>query len=183
MAGGTVVLGDVEGRTLAERVAEQGITVVVATPSVCRGLVSSPEGPPDGAALRLAVCLSGPVDRAVHLELERRYDALVVEGYGRVEATCAALANPYTGRRKPGSLGLPLPEESCRIVDHEGCDLAAGSTGEIVLRGPNIMSGYLDDPARSREALRDGWLHTGDSGHVDGDGYYYLAPRPIPCSG
>ena len=131
------------------------------------------------ASLRLALCIGGPASDAVFDEFEERHDALVVESYGLVEGTCLSCANPYTGVRKRGSLGLPLQGQECRIVDARGMELPAGQVGEIVVRGPNLMKGYDGESDLTARTIRDGWLHTGDRGYVDPDGYYFLA-APAP---
>ena len=104
---------------------------------------------------------------------QERHDALIVEVYNRAEATCLCCANPYTGVRKSGSLGLPLPGLKCAIVDAQGRELPPGAKGEIVVRGPNVMKEYYKDPEDTKKALRGGWLHTGDFGYIDSDGYYW----------
>jgi acyl-CoA synthetase (AMP-forming)/AMP-acid ligase II len=120
------------------------------------------------------VCSSGPVGEDTFRRFEEWHDALIVEVYGLPEVTCLACANPYTGVLKPGSLGLVLPGQEVRISGSRGEDLPAGESGEIVVRGPNVMKEYFRDPDATARTLRDGWLHTGDRGHVDADGYYYL---------
>ena len=79
--------------------------------------------------------------------------------------------------RKPGSVGVPPPLYEMRIVDEDGADLPAGEIGEIVGRGPITMPGYYKRPDLTRETIRDGWIHTGDLGHVDEDGFLYLVDR------
>ena len=73
-----------------------------------------------------------------------------------------------------------MPGEQCRVVGESGGDCAVGEPGEILIRGPNIMKGYYNDPASSARTLREGWLHTGDLGRIDSDGYYYLIGRKQP---
>ncbi len=87
-------------------------------------------------------------------------------------------SNPLRGKRKPGSVGLPLPDLYVRIVDPETFrDVQPGSTGELWLKGPGITPGYWEKPDETAEAFIDGWFRTGDLGRVDGDGYYYLTDR------
>lgn len=96
-----------------------------------------------------------------------------MEAYNVTEATCLCCANPYSGIRKQGSLGIPLPGLMYAILNEQGKELAAGERGEIALRGPNVMKEYYKDPDRTRQAFRGGWLHTGDFGYIDSDGYYW----------
>jgi acyl-CoA synthetase (AMP-forming)/AMP-acid ligase II len=114
------------------------------------------------------------VGRKLLRQFEERHDVLIVEGYGLVEGTCLTCANPYTGVHKAGSLGLPLPGQECRIFDEQDNALPPGRVGEIVVRGPNVMKEYYREPQATARTLRGGWLHTGDSGYADSDGYYYL---------
>ena len=105
-------------------------------------------------------------------------NARLIEGYGLTE-TCSGLT--YLDRAhmesKQGSVGIPLPWVQVRVVDTDGRDVPAGENGEVVARGPKVSSGYLDDPAATAEAFRDGWFHTGDVGCLDEDGYLYIRDR------
>jgi len=85
--------------------------------------------------------------------------------------------NPYYGARKPGSIGLPVRGQQMKIIASDGTAVADGELGEIVVKGPNVMAGYLHNPEATAAAIRDGWLHTGDVGHVDPDGYFFIVDR------
>jgi long-chain acyl-CoA synthetase len=85
--------------------------------------------------------------------------------------------NPIRGVQKPGSVGLPLPDIEVKIFDDHGQELPTGQVGEIVVRGPNVMRGYYNHPEETAATLRNGWLHTGDMGQKDGDGYIYIVDR------
>ncbi|MBX5476216.1 MAG: long-chain fatty acid--CoA ligase [Clostridia bacterium] len=135
--------------------------------------------PEDLSSLR--VCNSGGAAMPVEVmrEFERRTGATVVEGYGLSEASPVTHTNPTTGLRKPGSIGLPLPDTECRIVDVETGerDVPVGEVGELCIRGPQVMKGYWNRPEETAETLRDGWLHTGDIARMDEDGYFYITDR------
>jgi len=177
-AGAACVLGEsLSPAAFLEEVSEKSITVLAGAPHFFADLVRAADAPRDVPSLRLAICNAGSVGQPALRAFEDRYEAFVVEGYGLVEATCICCANPYTGRRKADSVGLPLPGEQCRVVGESGRDCAVGEPGEILIRGPNIMKGYYNDPASSARVLRDGWLRTGDLGRIDSDGYYYLIGR------
>jgi carnitine-CoA ligase len=116
-------------------------------------------------------------------ELERRYGMKVMSGFGMSETTFGLL-EPFDGRRKPGAMGFPrhhpdpsVPRTEAAIVDDEGNFLGDNEVGELVLRGPAHMLGYFHDPERTAEALRDGWLYTGDMARRDTDGQYYFVDR------
>jgi crotonobetaine/carnitine-CoA ligase len=108
---------------------------------------------------------------------------VVIEGYGMSEIP-ASLGNPYEGTRKLGSLGMLLkhPDPSvkwiqARVVDEAGEDVDAGDTGELVVRTPNLMTGYFRDPAQTEASFRDGWFMTGDLVRQDADGFYFFVAR------
>ena len=94
------------------------------------------------------------------------------------ETGCIASINPYYGERKVGSIGLPIRGQQMKIVDQEtGEPAETGAFGEIMMRGPNIMIGYLHNPEATAESIRDGWLYSGDIGYVDEDGYFFIVDR------
>ncbi len=174
-AGAACILREVFSPGILHDISERRATVIAGMPFLYELLASQPEFPSsDLSSLRLAVCSSGPVGDRIRTQFEERYDALFVEGYGPVEATCLCCANPYTGVRKSGSLGLPLPGVECRIIGPDDRELSIGEPGEIIVRGPNVMKGFYRDPEATARTLKNGWLHTGDPGYTDTDGYYYL---------
>ena len=113
---------------------------------------------------------------AIH-EFEDRYGVPILEGYGQSEGTVVTTANPLTGVRKPGTVGLPLSGQEVRVVGEDDKPLPSGQVGEVTVRGPNVMRGYLGKPEETAEALRGGWLHTGDLGRFDEDRYLVLVDR------
>jgi long-chain acyl-CoA synthetase len=135
----------------------------------------------------IKLCLSGAA--ALMAETKRRFEELtgghIMEAYSLSEALLAAIANPMHGANKPGSVGMPVPDVDVRIADGETGEgtLATGEVGEILIRAPQIMSGYWNDAAETAVALRDHrdgggpWLHTGDLGHMDADGFIFIVDR------
>jgi long-chain acyl-CoA synthetase len=117
------------------------------------------------------------------VEVMRRFEQLtggkVLEGYGLTEAAPVTHSNPREGVRKPGSVGLPMPDVDCKIVDVETGtrEVNPGEAGELCLRGPNLMDGYWRRPEETAAVLRDGWLHTGDIVRMDEDGYFSVVDR------
>ncbi len=130
----------------------------------------------------IQACLSGAAPLPV--EVRRRWEALtggrLVEGYGLTEASTVVCANPLTkdGVVKEG-VGIPFPDTDVRIVDLEtgARDLPLGEAGELLVRGPQLMKGYWNQPEETAETLRDGWLHTGDIATMDEDGCLYIVER------
>lgn len=118
---------------------------------------------------------------AMPVELLRRFEALygfpVLEGDGPTECGPVTCVNPLDGVRKPGSVGLEIPEVEMSIRDDRGVALLAGEIGEICVRGPNVMQGYWRQPEASAEVFFDDWLRTGDLGYKDADGYIFMVDR------
>jgi long-chain acyl-CoA synthetase len=129
----------------------------------------------------IRACMSGaaPLPVEVQESFEKLTRGRLVEGYGQTETSPVTHANPMYGRRKVGSIGIPIPSTESKVVDlGTGEDLPAGQIGELAVRGPQVMAGYLGLPEATQEVLRpDGWLLTGDIARVDEDGYYQLIAR------
>ena len=146
-------------------------------PTMLAMLLGLPEPPVpmSRSSLRFLLTGSAPVPADLLLAFEERFGVPVIEGYGLTECTCRATFNPVDGRRRPGSCGLPL--EPLRVVDGEDRDVAPGEIGEIVIRGPHVMLGYFRNPTATAAAQRGGWLHSGDLGRVDADGFVHVVGR------
>ncbi len=131
----------------------------------------------------LAMSGAAPLPSATKRAFEEVSGCRLSEGYGMSEVTTAAIALPFVGPHKPESAGLPLPGMHIRVMDIEtgSEDVPVGEKGEIVMAGPNIMQGYFKMPTESQEVLRerDGrvWVHSGDIGYMDEDGYFYIVDR------
>jgi long-chain acyl-CoA synthetase len=152
-------------------------TFFSAVPTIYALLAARPGVPPDTRSLRYVICGAAPMPAALIGEFEQRFGVPVLEGYGLSECTVCCTANPLHGIRKAGSVGLPMPGVDVGVADAAGQLLAAGQAGEVVVRGPVVMRGYLRRPDESAQALRGGWLHTGDVGRFDDDGYLTLVDR------
>ncbi|WP_077213280.1 long-chain-fatty-acid--CoA ligase [Bacillus dakarensis] len=122
---------------------------------------------------------SAPLSVEVMTRFEEISKNSISEGYGLSEATTMVTKNPSVGVRKPGSVGIPVSSTDCRIVDVETGleDVETGQTGELIIKGPQVMKGYWKNEEETAKALRDGWLYTGDLAVMDEDGYIFIVGR------
>lgn len=129
----------------------------------------------------IKLCLSGaaPLPVEVRDRFEELTGGILVEGYGLTETSPVTHCNPLTEDRYIGSIGFPLPDTTCKLVDIETGEreVALGEPGELCVAGPQVMKGYWNMPEETASVLRDGWLHTGDIATVDEKGLYYIVDR------
>ena len=153
-------------------------TYFSAVPTIYARLAELPEDQlGDTSSVRFAVCGAAPVSRELLRRSEARFGFPIIEGYGLTEGTCASAVNPLGGVRKPGTVGVALPGQQVATMRPDGSFAAVGEPGEVVIRGANVMRGYLNRPGATAEAIVDGWLHTGDVGVLDADGYLAIVDR------
>jgi long-chain acyl-CoA synthetase len=122
---------------------------------------------------------SAPLPVEVIHDFEKATGAVIVEGFGMTETTPVTHTNPFGGVRKIGSIGVPIPDTECRIVDLDKgeTDMPIGEPGELIIRGPQVTKGYLNKPEETAGLLRNGWCYTGDIATMDQDGYFYIVDR------
>ncbi|MGB8403838.1 MAG: AMP-binding protein [Mycobacterium sp.] len=179
LAGASVVIADrFHPGTFFDIVERERPTFFSAVPTIYTLLAAQPDHVrPDTSSVRFAICGAAPASADLLTRFETRFGFPLVEGYGLSEGTCASTINPITGERRAGTVGKPFPGQRIRIIDPHGTDVPAGVDGEVLIAGPNVMRGYLGRPADTARTIIDGWLHTGDIGHLDADGYLTLAGR------
>ncbi|QFU93682.1 class I adenylate-forming enzyme family protein [Amycolatopsis sp. YIM 10] len=159
------------------------VTMVGGAPALFAALMAAPDFQTrDLTSVRLVTSGAAPLPvSTIKVLRERLPNAVIAEGYGLTEVTMGAVAAPAfrSGVRKPGTVGVPLADTEVKIVDAAGGEepLPTGSRGEVCLRGPQVMPGYHNRPEETAAALVDGWLHTGDIGVVDEDGYLSIVDR------
>ncbi|MGC8720874.1 MAG: long-chain-fatty-acid--CoA ligase, partial [Thermodesulforhabdaceae bacterium] len=133
----------------------------------------------DLSSVRFCVTGSAPMPVEVMKKFEELTGSIIIEGYGLSEASPITHVNPIHGLRKPGSVGIPVPDTYAKIVDIETGEreLPPGEPGELVIKGPQVMKGYWKKPEETKQTLRNGWLHTGDIAIMDSDGYTFIVDR------
>lgn len=179
IAAAIVLLPNAQTGPMLEAIQEFHPTIFPGVPSLYLGINQFPNARKFGVRY-IRACLSGaaPLPLEVQEAFEKITRGRLVEGYGLTEASPATHANPIFGDAVPGTVGLPLPDTDARIVDMEtGWDLPVGEIGELVVRGPQVMKGYWNNPAQTERALRDGWLYTGDLARMDEEGYFTFIDR------
>jgi long-chain acyl-CoA synthetase len=149
-----------------------------AVPTMLAALLHAPGADEaESNTLRFVICGAAPLSPALFRRFEEKFGLKIMEGYGLTEGTCCTTINPFTGPRKIGSIGLPTRAQEVVILDEHNQPAPDGTPGEVCFRGPNMMLGYYHRPDANAETLVDGWLHTGDVGYRDEDGYFFLVDR------
>jgi len=161
---------------------DEGVTLFSGVPTMYWDLLTYPDLNKfdiEKIAKSLRLCNSGGAAMPVEVmkRFEEKFNVTILEGYGLSETSPVASFNQLDKPRKPGSIGLPVWGVEMKIVDHEMNEMPVGKTGEIVIRGHNIMKGYYKRDEANDEAFRGGWFHSGDVGYKDEDGYFYIVDR------
>jgi long-chain acyl-CoA synthetase len=161
-----------------EAVETHRVTILPGVPAMFGALLQfSADRPYDFSGVRVCVSGGAPMPVAVMEAFERKFRTIIIEGDGPTECSPVTSVNPLEGVRKPGSIGLPIPGVEMKIFDDRNNELPPNEIGEIVVRGENVMLGYLNQPEATAEAMTGGWYHTGDLGKADEDGYFYIVDR------
>lgn len=167
-----------EPEKVVAAIQDKGATVFLGVPSMYNVLLRLPEGAESRLA-SLRLCISGGAAMPVEImqQFEARYGIPIYEGDGPTECAPVTCINPIGGQRKPASVGLPIPGVEMQIRDEQGQEMAHGAIGEICVRGANVMRGYWGLPEATAESFFGEWFRTGDLGHEDDDGYFYIVDR------
>jgi long-chain acyl-CoA synthetase len=179
LAGGAATAaGRFSAQTFFERLEQTRATYFCAASTIFTMLSAlADDMRPDTSSVRFAICDAAPAPAELLQRFESRYHIPIIEGYGPPEGSCANTANPVNGQRKRGTVGVSLPGQTIRLVDSCGRPVPDGELGEILIKGPNVMRGYLNRPKETAKTIVDGWLHTGDFGRFDEDRYLVLVDR------
>ncbi len=175
--GFSVLLRWFDPKALLESIQEHGLQTSALVPSMLQILLTMPLEDYDLSSLRYVGSGGAPLAPETEEEFRRRVPSVSIrQGYGLTETAALISTNPV-GRERRGSVGLPVPDTEVEIRDDDGNALPAGEVGEICCRSPGVMRGYWRSPEVTDEAIRDGWLFTGDVGYVDEDGYLFIVDR------
>lgn len=178
-AGELILLPRFDIVQVLETIRSKKATIFPGAPTMYVALINHPQAAKmDLSSIEIAISGSAPLP----LEVQQRFEAItggrLIEGYGLTEASPVTHVNPIWERRKNGTIGLPLPDTDCKIVNPEtGETVSIGEVGEIVVQGPQVMKGYWNRPEETAKVLKDGWLYTGDLATMDDEGYCAIVDR------
>lgn len=165
----------VESLRLVER---HGVTVLFGVPQMYAAwLRAARDEPFDLSSVRLAVSGAAPLPTEVLRGFRERFGCVIWEGYGLTETSPVVTTNGLADEPRGGSIGLPLPGTEVRLIDEDGTDVVDGDPGELLVRGPNVFSGYWGRPEETEEAFVEGWFRTGDVAYRDEQGFLFLVDR------
>ena len=166
---------------LLEAMAKFKPTLAPLVPTMFIGLLSHPDiGTTDLTSIKVCISGSAPLPIEIIKDFEGKTGSIIIEAFGMTESSPATHINPFNkDSRKVGSIGIPIADTECRIVDlaFPTKSVAVGEAGELVIKGPQVMRGYLNMEEETAKTVVDGWLHTGDIATMDEDGYFYIVDR------
>ncbi|SOC16957.1 long-chain acyl-CoA synthetase [Ureibacillus xyleni] len=178
LKGATVLLAPrFSPNEIYELAGSQKATVFAGVPTMYNFLYQFEGDIENFSNLRLAVSGGAPLPVQVLYDFEKKFNVKVSEGYGLSEASPVTCFNPLDRERKAGSIGMSIVNVENKVVDVNGNEVPIGEVGELIVRGPNVMKGYYKMPEETANAIRDGWLYTGDLAKKDEDGYFYIVDR------
>jgi len=173
----SVLLRWFDPEAFLDLVGEHQLQISAVVPTMLQILLAAPLEDYSLSSLRYVTSGGAPLPREVEQEFCRRVPSVSIrQGYGLTETAALISTNPV-GAERPGSVGRPVPGTQIEIRDDEGHVLPAGDAGEVCCRSPGVMQGYWHAPDATAAALRGGWLHTGDIGYLDDDGYLFIVDR------
>lgn len=176
--GCTVVLRQFNVEQLFSAIQKYKVNSVAAVPTMYVYMLQFPDyAKYDLSSVKYYICGSAPLSVSTWTQFKEKFGGEIAEGWGLTEACANNTVNPVSGLKKVGSIGLPMKGMDIKIFDDNDNEAPQGQNGEIVIRGPMVMKGYWNQPEATAEVIRDGWLHTGDIGYKDKDGYFFITDR------
>ena len=177
--GGTIILmPKFETEIMLKTIQDKKPTYFVGVPSMIREILELEKGEKyDLTSLKFCLSSGDALKPETMEAFESRFKVPILEGYGLTEASPMVSFNSTVRERRAGSIGLPLPGVDMKIVNENDIEVKPGQVGEIIINGPNVMKGYLSRPEATKEALRGGWLRTGDLAELHENGYGFIVVR------
>jgi long-chain acyl-CoA synthetase len=175
-----ILLPRFEIKDFLKTVAKTKPTIALLVPTIFTAMVNYPEiSKYDTSSINYVVSGSAPLPVEIMNRFEEITGSVILEGYGLTESSPVTHVNPVKSKRKSGSIGIAIPSTDARIMDLETGtkEQQVGQTGELVIKGPQVMKGYWNMPEETAETAKDGWLYTGDIAHMDEDGYVFIVDR------
>ena len=174
----SVVLDSFDVEKIFAAIEKYKANIIGAVPTLYVFMLLKPELKKyDLSSVKYWISGSAPLTLETWERFRDTYGFEIIEGWGLTEAGANNSVNPLEGKKKVGSIGLPMKGTLMKIVDDDGNDLPDGVQGEIIISGPMLMKGYWQQPDETAKVIRDGWLYTGDVGYRDADGYYFITER------
>lgn len=172
------VLANFDPDAVLRLIEEEGVTITNLVPTMAAMLLAAPNiDTANTASLRAIVFAGAALPEPIRQATLAKLCAKLYEYYGMQESGALVLSTPEDRERKPGSVGRPILHSQVRIVDLQGNDLPPGQPGEILGRCPAAVTAYYENPEKSAETFRDGWVHTGDIGYLDAESYLFISGR------
>lgn len=174
-----IIMPKFDPKGILKAIEKHKATLYPGAPTMYIGLLNHPDiSKHDLSSIKTCMSGSAPLPLEVQSQFEEVTKGKLVEGYGLTETSPVAIANLIWGKRKPGSIGLPWPDTDIMILSAETGEAAkVNEVGEICIRGPQVMKGYWNLPEATQASFRDDWFLSGDMGHMDEDGFFYIVDR------
>ena len=178
LSGSTMILlPKFSPQEVVETFVKEQATVFAGVPTMYNFLLQIPTTKEQFSSLRICISGGSSLPVAVLNKFQEHTGIQIQEGYGLSEAAPVTAFNPLRGVCKPGSIGVNIPFVENKVVDPEGEEVPRGEVGELIVKGPNVMKGYLGMPEETARTIKDGWLYTGDMATMDEEGYIYIVDR------
>ena len=178
LRGKTIILRSFNLEQLFTAMQKYRINSLCAVPTMYVYMLQYPAaGKYDISSMKYWVCGSAPLAADTWKQFKEKFDAEIAEGWGFTEAGANNTSSAHLNVKKVGSIGKPQNGMEMKIFDDNDNELPQGQEGEIVIRGPMVMKGYWNLPEATAEVIKKGWLHTGDIGYIDPDGYFFITDR------